>query len=195
MHPDKAAAPDGLNPAFYQSSWKTMGLEVFQCCKKWLQGDPFPADLNNTNVILIPKIDNAASMKDFRLIALCNVLYKIMAKVLANKIKDVLLTVITENQSVFLAGRNIIDNFIVAFEVIHHMRNKRRGQEGEIALKLDISKAYDRVDWAYLQRRMRAMGFCEGWIKRMMRCVTTMIYEFCFNGMSVGPIIPGRGLQ
>ena len=72
---------------------------------------------------------------------------------------------------------------------------RKRGQDGEIALKLDISKAYDRVDWAYLHQRMVSMGFCEGWIKWMMRCVTTVVYEFCFNGMTVGPIVPGRGLR
>lgn len=72
---------------------------------------------------------------------------------------------------------------------------RKRGQDGEIALKLDISKAYDKVDWAYLHQRMVSMGFCEGWIKWMMRCVTTVVYEFCFNGMTVGPIVPGRGLR
>ncbi|KAL8124645.1 hypothetical protein AgCh_012338 [Apium graveolens] len=195
MHPDKASGPDGLNPAFYQSFWKIMGKEVFECCKKWLRGDPFPADLNSTNVVLIPKKDNAATMRDFRPIALCNVLYKIMAKVLANRLKEILPGIIAENQSAFVAGRNITDNFLVAFEVIHHMRNKKRGQDGEIALKLDVSKAYDRVDWSYLHQRMVAMGFCEGWIKWMMRCVTTVGYEFCFNGMTVGPIVPGRGLR
>lgn len=94
-----------------------------------------------------------------------------------------------------MTGRNITDNFVVASEIIHHMRNKRRGQDGEIALKLDVSKAYDRVDWSYMYQRMIAMSFCEGWIKWMMRCVTTVVYEFCFNGMTVWPIVPGRGLR
>lgn len=75
MHPDKASGPDGLNPAFYQNFWTIMGNEVFECCKGWLRGNPFPADLNSTNVVLILKKDNAASMKDFRPITLCNVLY------------------------------------------------------------------------------------------------------------------------
>lgn len=89
MHPDKASGPDGLNPAFYQNFWKIMGTEVFECCKKWLQGNSFPADLNHTTVVLISK-KNACHMKDLRPIALCNVLYKIMAKVLTNKLKRVL---------------------------------------------------------------------------------------------------------
>lgn len=106
--------------------------------------------MNNINVVLIPKKENAVCMKDLRPVALCNVLYKIMAKVLANKIKIVLPGVIAENQSAFVHGRNITENVLIAFEMIHHMRLKNRGLEGEVALKLDISKAYDRVSRKYL---------------------------------------------
>ncbi|XP_074328485.1 uncharacterized protein LOC141666397 [Apium graveolens] len=172
-----------------------MGNEVYICCKDWLEGNPFPASLNNTNVVLIPKKGDAASMKDYRPIALCNVLYKIMAKVLANRLKVVLPALISENQSAFVPDRNITDNVVVAFEVIHHMRNKTGGQEGEIALKLDVSKAYDRVNWKYLQSRMVSLGFCKQWIDWVMRCVTMVSYDFCFNGVSIGPIIPRRGLR
>lgn len=92
-----------------------------------MQGNHFPVDLNNTNVVLILKKDNATLMKDFRPIALCNVLYKIMAKVLANRLKDILPGLISKNQSAFVPGRIITDNVLVAFEVIHHMRNKSGG--------------------------------------------------------------------
>lgn len=71
MHPDKASGPDGLNPAFYQHFWQVMGREVFGCCNKWLQGEAFPADLNCTNVVLIPKKEGACRMRDLRPIALC----------------------------------------------------------------------------------------------------------------------------
>lgn len=141
MHPDKASGPDGLNPAFYQNFWKIMGMEVFDCCKDWLQGNSFPADLNHTTVVLIPKKENVCHMKDLRPIALCNVLYKIMAKVLANRLKRVLPGVISEKQSAFVPDRNITDNVIAAFEIVHHMRRGRGSKDGEVALKLDISKS------------------------------------------------------
>lgn len=195
MHPDKASGPDGLNPAFYQSFWKVLGKDVFYCCRDWLQGNSFPANLNHTNVVLIPKKDNACSLTDLRPIVLCNVLYKIMTKVLANRLKSVLPGLISEQQSVFVPVRCITDNVMVAFEVIHHMRGVRRDREGEVALKLDISKAYNRVNWDYLKGRMQALGFCSNWINWIMRCVTTVSYEVGFNGMSVGPIVPKRGLR
>ncbi|XP_074356304.1 uncharacterized protein LOC141696006 [Apium graveolens] len=90
MHPDKSAGPDGLNPAFYQHFWGLCGKDVFQCCKNWLVDLAFPLGLNDTNVVLIPKKDNTDEMKDLRPIALCNVLYKVISKVLANRLKEIL---------------------------------------------------------------------------------------------------------
>lgn len=87
MHLDKSAGPDGLNPAFFQKFWKLLGDEIFQCRIKWLQDVSFPANLNDTILVLIPKKDQADSMKYMRLIALCNVLYKVIAKVLSNILK------------------------------------------------------------------------------------------------------------
>lgn len=134
-------------------------------------------------------------MKDLRPIALCNVLYRIIAKVLANRLQQVLPSLISENQSAFVKNRSITDNVLIAFEVIHHMNQKRHGRVGEVALKLDISKAYDRVNWDFLQRRMTAMGFCEGWISWMMMCVKTVTYNFCLNGDFIGPVAPEKGLR
>lgn len=134
-------------------------------------------------------------MKDFRPIALCNVHYKILAKVLANRLKVLLPSLISENQSAFVPERSITDNVLVAFEMLHHMKRRKTGQHGEVALKLDISKAYDRVDWNFLRHRMRSLGFCRTWISCIMLCVTTVSYKVCFNGSSVSPINPERGLR
>lgn len=195
MHPDKASGPDGLNPAFFQHFWKVLGKEVYQSCKAWLQECKFPATVNDTMLVLVPKKESVEDPKDLRPIALCNVLYKVIAKVLANRLKKILPDVITEEQSAFVPGRNISDNVLVAFELLHYMKRKKLGQEGEVALKLDISKAYDRVRWDYLQNRMRHMGFSERWIKWVMLCVKTVSYSISFQGSPIGPIIPGRGLR
>lgn len=99
-----------------------------------------------------------------------------------------------ENQVAFVPGRSINDNVLVAFELIHNMKKTNRGREGDIALKLDISKVYDRVDWGYLRGRMQSMGFCAQWVRWMMMCVKTISYEFCFNGSTIGPLNPTRGI-
>lgn len=87
MHPDKASGPDGLNPAFFQHFWNLFGKEVFKCCQDWLEDGAFSASVNDTTLVLIPKKDHVEEVKDLRPIALCNVLYKIVAKVLANRLK------------------------------------------------------------------------------------------------------------
>lgn len=132
---------------------------MHKCCNEWLRVGSFPTDLNETPLVLIPKKENVESMGDLRPIALCNVLYKILAKVLTNRLKTILPGLISENQSAFVPGRNISDNVLVAFEMLHYMKRRKSGREGEVALKLDISKAYDRVDWQYLRDRMHLMGF------------------------------------
>ena len=84
---------------------------------------------------------------------------------------------------------------LAAFELIHYMKRKTSGEEGEVALKLDISKAYDRVSWDYLRNRMLSMGFSSKWIGWMMMCVTSVSYSISFQGSKIGPIIPSRGLR
>lgn len=195
MHPDKTSGPDGLNPAFFQHFWALIGKDVFQCCQKWLQDCKFPATVNDTTLVLIPKKEHVEEVKDLRHIALCNVLYKIVAKVLANRLQRILPVLISEEQSAFVPGRNIADNVLVAFELLHHMKRKSASQEGEVALKLDISKAYDRVNWKYLYDRMTVMGFSQKWINWMRLCVSTVSYSISFQGSKVGPIIPKGGLR
>ena len=125
----------------------------------WLVRDgTVSPDLNITNIALIPKGSTQVSMKDWRPIALCNVLYKIISKVLTNRLKD-LSQCIFDNQSAFISGRSILDNAMVAIEVLHFMKAKTCGQDRYVALKLDINKAYDRMDWRYLMVVLNKMGF------------------------------------
>jgi hypothetical protein len=86
MHPDKSPRPDGFNPAFYQSFWNLCGDDVFAAVKEWLDRGYFPSTLNETNICLIPKCDSPNSMRDFQPISLCNVLYKMVPKLLANRL-------------------------------------------------------------------------------------------------------------
>ena len=133
-------------------------------------------------------------MTDFRLISLCNVAYKIASKTIANRLKQVLPQLVCENQSAFVAERLITNNVLVAFETMFHISQKRKGLVGEMALKLDMSKAYDKVEWTYLKRIMQKMGFEEKWVTLVMQCLSTVTYAIKINGVPKGHIIPSRGL-
>lgn len=102
--------------------------------------------MNHTFITLILKKKTPEKVTDYRYISLCNVLYKIIAKVLVNRLKLILPHVISSTQSAFVLVRLIIDNVIVAYELMHFFRQKKTRKEGFMSLKLDISKTYDRVE-------------------------------------------------
>ena len=95
---------------------------------------------------------------EFHPINLGNVVSQIISKVLANRLKPILPNVISDSQSAFVSSRIITDNTTVAFEMLHLMRNRTKGKKGHMAVKLNISKAYDRVEWEFLQRMMQKIG-------------------------------------
>ncbi|XP_065622526.1 uncharacterized protein LOC136064552 [Quercus suber] len=115
--------------------------------------------------------------------------------VLANRLKIIIPQLISENQSAFLSGRLITDNVLVAFELMHYLEHKKEGMEVFVAIKLDMSKAYDRVEWGFIKQVMEKMGFHEKWIKLIMHCITSVSYSILVNGVAYGNIIPTRGLR
>lgn len=134
-------------------------------------------------------------MIDLRPISLCNVLYKIISNVLANRLKGILDEIICPSQSAFVPGHLISDNILVAYELSHYMRNKRNGEMGYAAVKLDMSKAYDRVEWSFLRDIMLRMGFHVKWIELIMKCVSTVTYRVKINGALSNKFSPERGLR
>jgi hypothetical protein len=192
MHTYKAPDLDGMNPTFYKRFWDLCGHIIFSTSKDWLQRGRFLPQLNNTNIVLIPKVYNLTSMKDLRPMSLCNVLYKIISKVLANRLKPLLNRHISIEQFAFVADRSILDNVMVSMETIHHMKCKVKGKVGEVALKFDISKAYDQIQWKYLVNVLSKMGFCERWVKWIQMCLESVGYSVMVNGESVGPIARER---
>ena len=124
MHQDKSPGPDDLNPAFYQTFWDVVGPDVVSVCEKFWHTRALSEGLNATYIVLIPKKDAPHTMGDFRPISLCNVLYKIITKVLANRLKKVLNLVVLGSQSAFIPRRFITNNMLIAYEVTHFIKRK-----------------------------------------------------------------------
>ena len=151
MAPLKAPGPDGMPPLFYQHFWGLVDNDLTSSVLSWLNLGTLPYPLNNIFFTLIPKTKNPDYVTQCRPISLCNVLYKIFSKVLANRLKKILPTIITEHQSAFAKNRLISNNILVAFESLNSMKNMSTGKTGYMAIKLDMSKAYDWVEWRYLE--------------------------------------------
>jgi hypothetical protein len=161
----------------------------------FMNSDRFDSVLNTNNIALIPKVKNPLRLTKYRPISLCYVLYKIIAKVLANRLKKVLPFIISHNQSAFVLRRLITNNVLVAFEALHTMDGRMSGKNGFMALKLDMSKSYDRIEWDYLEAIMKKLGFAKKWIKLLMMCVRTVSYSVLVNGQPYGPILPTQGIR
>ena len=114
---------------------------------------------------------------------------------MANRLKQILPNLISPTQSAFVPSRLITDNVLVAYETLHSMHCKKKGKKGALGLKLDISKAYDRVKWAFLEKIMYNLGFPKAWIERVMSCVSTTSFSVRINGKAYGNVIPTKGLR
>ncbi|KAH9666707.1 reverse transcriptase domain-containing protein [Citrus sinensis] len=121
--------------------------------------------------------------------------WNVVAKMLANRMKMVLGSIISDSQSAFVPGRAIADNVLISAEIMHFLKRKRQGKEGIAALKIDMSKAYDRIEWGFLKSILLKLGFVVVWVNLIMLCVTTVTYKITRGELELGPIVPSRGLR
>lgn len=128
-------------------------------------------------------------------ISLCNVAIKIVTNILAKRLKKVLPSVIFETHATFVEGRLISDNILITHELLHALNSRNKCAEEFIAVNTYILKAYDRVEWRFLAKAMRVLGFSERWCSVIMKCVTSMQYQVLINGTPYGEITPSRGLR
>ena len=194
MAPLKSLGPNGMPPIFYQNYWSLVGSDVTDAILMYLNTGTFPPSLGHSFITLIPKVKNPKYISQYQPISLSNVLYRVYSKVLANRLKKLLPNIVFEQQSAFMTDHLISDNIMVAFETLHYIRNHSTGSIDFMALKLDMSKTYDRVAWRYMEKHMKRMGFCEAWVKLMMGCISTTTYSILINGEPQGNIVPTRGL-
>lgn len=194
MNPDKTPRPDGMSAAFYHQHWEAIKTGVFSFVRNFFENNYLDTKLNQTHICLIPKIEKPTTVKDYRPISLANVAYKIISKILAERLKPWLNSIITENQSAFIPGRLITDNVLIAHELMHSLNTKNLKNKF-MAVKLDIAKAFDKVEWRFVDAVMEKMGFCERWRRWIMTCITTVTYSVLINGKQTRTIKPRRGLR
>ena len=145
VHTDKAPGVDGFSAGFYQSFWSTLGPDVYREIRSFFTTGKMNPRLNETHVCLIPKTTAPRSAAEYRPIALCNVRYKIIAKILTSRLQGLLPDLITQHQTAFVPGRAIRDNVMITHETLHYLKKSEAKKRCSMVIKTDMSKAYDRI--------------------------------------------------
>lgn len=171
-----------------------MGEDIFQLVKTAFISGYFDPAIFDTLISLIPKIDPPNSFKIFRPISLCNIVYKIITKVLVNRLRPILDTIIGPYQNSFLPGRDTFDNAAVFPEIVHFMRRSKK-KKGFAAFKLDLEKEFDNVNWDFLKSCLQDFGFPDITTKFIMHCVTSSILSILWNGNKMPSFKPSHGLR
>ncbi|KAL9664615.1 hypothetical protein QQ045_020020 [Rhodiola kirilowii] len=187
---------DGFPAGFFQTYWDVVKIDFVNLCLSVLNSGDIPERFNDTLLVLIPKQKRTIErMEDLRPISLTSVVSRVVAKVMVNRLQAILSEVISTEQSAFVKSRLITDNFIIAHECSHFIKNYRRGATVYGSLKLDMSKAYDRIEWNFLEIVLLQLGFDMCWVRKVMKYVKSVRYCVRVIGAISGFFTPGRGLR
>ncbi|KAG7563624.1 Reverse transcriptase domain [Arabidopsis suecica] len=190
---NKTSGPDGYSAEFFTSCWSVVEPEVTAAVMEFFSSGSLLKQFNATSLVLIPKIQNASTLSDFRPISCLNTIYKVISKLLANRLKSILPSVISHSQSAFLPGRQLSENVLLASEIIQGYN--RRNISPRAMLKVDLRKAFDSVRWDFILSTLKAIGIREKYIGWITECICTPSFSICVNGQSHGFFKSSRGLR
>ncbi|PKU68127.1 Putative ribonuclease H protein [Dendrobium catenatum] len=188
---NSAPGPDGFSYAFYRKTWHIIGLQVYNAVGNFFSSGSLPKGVKATAITLIPKCSHASNITDYRPISLCNILYKIVAKVLANRLKEVLPYIIHESQSGFIANRCSTDNILLASELLRDFKGNNR----MFCAKLDVRKAFDTISRHFIIERLLQKGLPESFVTWIKGCITDVHFSICLNGSLEGFFNSSSGLR
>ncbi|XP_026419800.1 uncharacterized protein LOC113315756 [Papaver somniferum] len=194
IRPWASPGNDGFQAAFYQKCWDTVGSEVISMVQYLFTNKHMLRAMNHTYQVQIPKIHHPQTPSDYRPISICNVSYKIISKIIANRLKPFLSKIISPTQTAYVAGRHIQDNVIIAHELLHTMKTKKI-KHALVGMKLDMSKAFDRVEWTFLLDILRHLGFHSDWIALIEQCISTTDISLLINGTPSASFKSSRSLR
>ncbi|RVW46228.1 LINE-1 retrotransposable element ORF2 protein [Vitis vinifera] len=192
LNGDKVPGPDGFPLRFWQFCWDVVKEEIMGFLLEFHERSRFVRSLNSTFLVLIPKKVGAEDLRDFRPIGLVGGLYKLLAKVLANRLKKIVGKVVSSAQNAFVEGRQILDVALIANEAIDSLLKRN---ESGVLCKLDLEKAYDHINWNFLLFVLQSMGFGEKWTGWISWCISIATFSVLINGTPEGYFNSSRGLR
>ncbi|VFQ88761.1 unnamed protein product [Cuscuta campestris] len=193
LDPDSTSGPDGFNGTFFRACWNIIYQDVLTASQEFFLSLPIPKGYGSTLITLIPKKDDPKRFDDFRLISLSTFLSKINTKLLANRIKKLLPKLISPEQGAFQKGKTIDDHILLAQEAIHGLDRKVFG--GNLIIKIDMAKAFDCMNWSFLEGTLRAFGFTHDAINLLMANLRSTFISILINGEPHGFFSMTRGVK
>ncbi|XP_019447318.1 PREDICTED: uncharacterized protein LOC109350542 [Lupinus angustifolius] len=189
---DKSPGPDGFNFRFFQDFWEVVKDDIILFIQEFHANGKIPKGLNSSFIALIPKTKNPNKIQDYMSISLVRSLYKILSKILAGRLKGVMSSLISPSQSAFVHDRYILDAVVVINEVIHSANNNG---DGCILFKVDFEKAYDSVDWTFLDNMLSRFGFSNKWRNWVNACLSSTSMSVLINGSPTTQFSISRGIR
>ncbi|GJS66902.1 RNA-directed DNA polymerase, eukaryota [Tanacetum coccineum] len=189
---DKSPGPDGFTFGFYRRFWSTIENDVFEAVKYFFNSGAIPNGCNSSFIALIPKIPDANLVKDFRPIILIGSMYKIIAKILANRLVGVLGDIVNEVQSAFIAERQILDGPFILNEVLQWCKLKKKQS---LIFKVDFEKAFDSIRWDFLDDILKKFGFGDKWCNWIQSCLRSSRGSIIINGSPTEEFYFQKGLK
>ncbi|KAG7541208.1 Reverse transcriptase zinc-binding domain [Arabidopsis thaliana x Arabidopsis arenosa] len=186
---NKSPGPDGFSVEFFRASWDVVGKDVVEAVQEFFRNGRLLKDLNCTIIALIPKVPQACHLSDFRPISCCNLIYKIISKIIANRMKPLLQICISSNHAAFLKGRSLGENVLLASELIkdYHKSNSPKS----CMIKVDIRKAFDTVCWDFILKILEAQNFPPLFLAWVKECISSPRFSISINGELAG-FFPGK---
>ncbi|XP_021737182.1 uncharacterized protein LOC110703699 [Chenopodium quinoa] len=191
----KSPGPDGFPSAFFKNMWDLVGSSVVSAVQHFFAHGYLLKDWNRTFLALLPKVDSPEVVSQFLPIGLCNVIYKCIAKCLTSLLRQVLPSLVADFQNAFVPGRLLLDNALIAHEALTYVNTWKAKKKFFASIKLDMNKAYDRVNWVFLFRLLQAYGFSPYWIQIIRQCVSTVSFQVLVNGNPLKAFQPQCGLR
>lgn len=196
LKPYKAPGPDGLLVGFFQRFWHTVGNLIKEEVKLIFSSSEMLAYLNKSLITFIPKCSNPETLGSYHPIRLCNSIYKVVTKIIVTRLRPLLIDLVSPLQTTFVLSRKGVDNTIIALELVHSMSWKK-GRGGVMAIKIDLEKAYDRMEWSFIRDIFNLFRFPKHLITLIMSYVSSSLVAILFNRGegALDSFSPSRGIR